>query len=79
LNQATSPDCGTPVDDGGHAFPMPSTAFQIGNPGMTKREWYAGMFMAGMAANPQWNDTDWADMAEQAFIAADAMIEHGKP
>jgi hypothetical protein len=56
---------GTPIDDGGSAFPQP-LAFDPanGNPvtadmyfakvsGMTLRDWFAGQALAGTCANPE--------------------------
>lgn len=56
--------------------PADSNAYE-GRPGMTLRDWFAGQALAGMSAISD-EDGDmimgWADMAQAAFIAADAML-----
>jgi hypothetical protein len=47
--------------------------------GLTKREWFAGMALIGMAANyGSLRDHDRSNIAEMAFKMADEMIEHSK-
>lgn len=67
--------------DGGPAFPVVIPGNHIS--GMTKREWFAGQAMLGLyqmiagrahtvsASSPE------ADLARQAYLAADAMLEAG--
>ena len=47
-----------------HAFP------NMGEYGLTKREWFAGMALAGPCSDV----SDFAKAAEYAFAFADAMI-----
>jgi hypothetical protein len=63
------------INDGGPAFPFvePSTPCGI-TPGLSQRAWFAGQALAGMCANPFWNDVDCAGMAFAAVEHADAMI-----
>ena len=70
-------------DTSGTAFPFTEhnhdqTIYRE-SPGMTLRQYYAGLAMQGMlhseySANP---DADMQQLAQQAFIVADAMIAEG--
>lgn len=62
------------------AFPWLNPKGMVDHPGLTKREWFAGLAMQGMCANhgtygqgrgPQ-------DVAERAFDVADAMINESE-
>lgn len=78
-------------NDGGPAFPRPvsediTSGTQLdGNctvpeqNGMSLRQWYAGMAMMGIYANPKTFEERLkpAEVAEGAFNAADAMIARG--
>lgn len=74
------------INDGGPAFPRPSTVWNLPDgrqtgtedqTGMTLRDWFAGQALAGMASISL-DDGDmvmgWADMAKAAYTAADAML-----
>ena len=70
------------VDDGGPAFPFGQVSEATGqpingffNPGMTLRDWFAGMALAGLLANPSLGDDS---APTYAFFLADAMIAAGK-
>ena len=70
----------TPINHGGNAFPIPYDA----SPGMTMRQWYAGMALQGIMANTHFmahllisngmKGDAIAIAAAQAFLAADSMI-----
>lgn len=71
------------MKDGGSAFPRansfvrdeddsPSTVFHEGQTGMTLRQWYAGMALQGLLADP--NGPGKAVIVKEAFEIADAMI-----
>lgn len=49
--------------------------------GLSMREWYAGMVLQGMFSNPAKAYLEYTSvqMAENAFIAADAMMQARKP
>lgn len=69
------------IDDGGPAFPTDSES-QVGErvwhfSGITKREWFAGMALQGMLANPSINIAK-SDLCNGAFNFADKMIRDGK-
>jgi len=54
--------------DGGPAFP------DEGIPGMTLRDWFAGMAMTGMHTNVKLNNDSTGHIALEAYTQADAMI-----
>lgn len=60
--------------DGGPAFPYWNCAENTTR-GMTLRDWFAGMALQGMLANPDFNGASDASVAGFAFRQADAMIE----
>lgn len=68
------------IDSGGNAFPY---CVWVGdhhnghNTGMSKREWYAGMALQGLLANPS-VILKQTDIPELSFEYADAMIRAGK-
>ena len=76
-------------DTSGSAFPRPGNeGYDYGNqPGMTRRQWLAGLAMSGLCANPggpyQANDVNgWgtvnctvSQIAGEAYGIADAMLE----
>ncbi len=43
--------------------------------GLTKREYFAGLAMQGMLANPQFIERDPETIAEDAFCYAHALLE----
>ena len=59
-------------DDGGPAFPCDNTASVA--PGLTKREWFAGMALVGLSAACR----DYEAAAVRCYRFADAMLEAGK-
>ena len=65
------------IDSGGPAFPMSHEQKQTGVWGLTKREWFAGMALQGLLANPS-TILKQADIPELSFEYADAMILAGK-
>jgi hypothetical protein len=42
---------------------------------MTLLDYFAGQALAGMAANPAWDDKAWSEIAAQAYDAASDMLE----
>ena len=63
------------------AFPMPDTKAQKFSdcpppwlPGLTKREWMAGMVLSGFAANPRADDWDMYEQTRDAAMYADALL-----
>jgi hypothetical protein len=71
-----------PPSDGGPAFPLPEArdandcGIYEAQGGMTKREWFAGQFLAGAVASPDNNGPlDVSAAADQADIDA-AMVAH---
>lgn len=66
------------IKDGGAAFPNAgydgpdNCADPV--PGMTMRDWFAGQALAGICANPNWQPTDVASVAQDAYAHADAML-----
>lgn len=62
----------TSIDPHAPAHPVASAPMY---PGLTKREWFAGIILAGIMANPTGpGPTDPAKSAEQAVRQADALI-----
>lgn len=68
------------IKDGGPAFPgqrlgpdgMPECEAASG---MSLRDWFAGQALAGINANPTWDENGWEDRARAAYEAADAMLK----
>jgi hypothetical protein len=68
----------TTINDGGPAFPFPSTKtpegyVQPGWYGMTLRDWFAGQALAGLTADPDM--PTFHKCAEIAYACADAMLK----
>ena len=64
---------------GGPAFPIPADMQSNSWPGMTLREWYAGMAFQGMLSSPHISAAiSDEELAAVAFEKADAMIAHEK-
>ncbi len=64
--------------DGGPAFPIPET-FGESKPGMSLRQWYAGLAMQAMLANPNLSvNTASIAISEWAFQQAESMIKKGR-
>lgn len=82
----------TKINDGGPAFPHQNANYTEaygGAPGMSLRDWFAGQFLAGAAADNSALDVSaaadqfdidaalrdyWAKVGRAAYIAADALI-----
>ena len=67
------------IDSGGFVFPVTEDAAMF--PGITKREWYAGMALQVMTKNISLDDFERLkpeELAKGAFVIADAMISAGK-
>ena len=68
----------TPID-GGPAFPVPDChhangQVQYGHNGMTLRDFFAGLAMNGMVADPPTETGAAQDCAELAYLIADEML-----
>lgn len=63
------------VNDGGPAFPV-TAGNDVYAQGITRRDWFAGQALVGLMASGCLKE-GWStsDIAEQAFIAGDAMME----
>lgn len=74
-----------PINDGGPAFPHKRQIRCNGEiidyemeSGMSLRDYFAAAALQGFCANQHWNPTEsvhFANLAEDAFIAADAMLK----
>lgn len=65
------------IDDGGPAFPSPTSEFEDGWDGMSLRDWFAGQALAGMFNHAGWINTidnDQVEAAKRAYLIADAML-----
>ena len=65
------------IKDGGAAFPpLDNTGYglMLRESGMTLRDYFAGQALAGICANPNWQPTDVASVAQDAYAHADAML-----
>jgi hypothetical protein len=62
-------------DTGGPAFPAPAGVSHITEQGMTLRDYFASKAMEGLIAN---NSTNAQEIAQAAYIVADAMLERRK-
>ena len=75
----------TKPNDGGPAFPiaefyMPNgNLAQVGDPGMSRRDWLAGRALVGVIIERTANDVGWTPtaIAQSAYDIADAMIAEG--
>ena len=71
-----------PIDDGGPAFPCNSPNGKETHPGMSLRDWFAGMAMQGMLAVSSVQSTLTHDAirggTKTSFEIADAMLAAGK-
>ena len=74
-------------DNGGPAFPCQPLAMDGGacgplDPGMTLRDWFAGMAMQGLLSgdvHARYSSMDWTEkLTLEAWQAADAMLEARK-
>ena len=71
----------TPPTDGGPAFPRASgpeprvDAFTEYHDGMSLRDWFAGMGLCGLSANPRYAKYPEGDIAHFAYDRADAMLK----
>lgn len=68
-------------DEGGQAFPFcPSEKGWEHVPGMTLREWYAGLAMQSLIAAepPAARPSDRAQLSRRAFDHADSMLAEGR-
>lgn len=65
--------------DGGPAFPVPNSVMSV--PGMSLRDWFAGMALQGVVSGVESRTTEWKgkqlepkDVAFYAYTLADAML-----
>lgn len=68
-------------NDGGPALPheekwVDQNRFEQSRtqPGMSLRDWFAGQYLAGLASDPSYDNTSFAAIADEAYLAADAMV-----
>lgn len=62
-------------DDGGPAFPVAADVNPDGNQaGMRLRDWFAGMALQGMMANPECNAMAGEDIARNCYRIAEEML-----
>ena len=70
------------IDDGGPAFPVFWNQNTPGElcalPGVTRRQWLAGLAMQGLLANPETWKIGEVSFQDQAYHIADAMIQFEK-
>ncbi len=70
------------IDDGGSAFPCEGGKYSelFGDPGMSLRDWFAGMALARMMGEVRAyvHKNNYALIADAAYAIADAMIERRK-
>lgn len=74
------------IDSGGPAFPSEQGETITGwnqtyEPGLTKREWFAGMALQGHLSNPATTEHpafDRLSLSVECYAMADAMIRAGK-
>lgn len=64
------------AQDTPRAFPSATIDDAFG--GMSKREWFAGLAMAGFCAAPDFSQWTPENVASEAYKVADAMIAAGK-
>jgi hypothetical protein len=60
------------TNTGGPAFPSHGSMGEVAHEGMTLRDYFAAKVMQGLLAN---NNIDAQQIAEAAFIVADAMLK----
>ncbi len=73
------------IDNGGDAFPPSIYTHTYGQnegsqdvaPGMTRRQWLAGLAMQGIVSKTFWDETP-SKLAKMAYSVADAMIAYEK-
>ena len=74
------PERQSEAQDGGPAFPVHGGYLgddprnQILGGGLTIRDWFAGQALAGMSASADWYDKPWGRIADEAYVAADALL-----
>lgn len=75
------------IDDGGPAFPRPPGRMSYGDgtseafyaqEGMPLRDWFAGQALKGCATSAGYQGLPWDLVAEQCYLAADAMMQARK-
>lgn len=60
------------IDDGGSAFPVPGNPHT--QPGMTLRDYFAGQYLAGIAASSRNEELSVQRACREAYAHADAML-----
>lgn len=65
-------------ETGGPAFPRAGKEWEPSESGMTLRDWFAGMALQGLMANPNTEARSYKQCAQDAYVAADAMLEARK-
>lgn len=62
------------ISDGGPAFPVKKWREEGHYEGLSIRDWFAGMALQGMVANPSIGSLETDQFASDAYLYADAMI-----
>ena len=64
--------------DGGPAFPITVDSEFLSSPGMTRRQWYAGMAMQALVSMNDLGRVRRDEIAVEAYRQADSMIGYEK-
>lgn len=65
-------------DDNWPVCPVPNSVDVSFLSGMSLRDWFAGQALAGILSDASWQDSPiylWPDIAEDAYLFADAMLD----
>lgn len=68
------------IDHGGYVYAQQArsgTQYDVNSPGLTRRDWLAGLAMQALSANVGWTG-DIEQTQEDAYKMADANIAEGK-
>jgi hypothetical protein len=63
------------IEDGGDAFPRQDDEWSSGARGMSLRDYFAGQALAGLTANPEYEDLDVRKLVSWSYDIADLMIQ----
>jgi len=71
--EGIEPKATTKIDDGGQAYPVVCSEADVVYPGLTKREYFAGLAFA-QASRDVWTNHKYEDVAKRAVGLADALM-----